>query len=100
MKINSGGLEKVLGIYKKQGIQPSTQDKADGIKGVADRDKIELSTKAQDFQVALKALGQVPDVREDKVAELKARVALEQYNVDAGEVADSIIDSLFMDKKV
>jgi negative regulator of flagellin synthesis FlgM len=100
MKINSGGLEKVLGIYKKQGIQPSMQDKAEGIKGVADRDKIELSTKAQDFQVALKALGQVPDVREAKVAELKAKVASGQYNVDAGEVADSIIDSLFIDKKV
>lgn len=99
MKIN-GGPEKILGVYKKQGIQPSKAERAEGVKGAKGLDKIELSTKAQDFQVALKALGKVPEVREARVAELKARIASGQYSVDAGEVADSIVESLFLDKKV
>ena len=100
MKISDGGLGKILGIYKKQGIQQSRMDKAGDTKGANGKDKIELSTKAQDFQVALKALSRVPDVRVEKVNELKARVVSGQYNVDAGEVADSIIDSLFLGKRV
>ncbi|MGI6704569.1 MAG: flagellar biosynthesis anti-sigma factor FlgM [Clostridia bacterium] len=99
MKID-GGPEKILGVYKKQGIQPSRTDRADEVKGAKGQDRIEFSTKAQDFQVALKALGEAPDVREAKVAELKARINSGQYNVDAVEVADRIIDSLFLDKKV
>ncbi|MDD2573921.1 MAG: flagellar biosynthesis anti-sigma factor FlgM [Bacillota bacterium] len=99
MKIN-GGPEKILGVYNKQGIQPSRADRADEVKGTKGLDRIELSTKAQDFRVALKALGEVPDVREAKVAQLKARINSGQYNVDAEEVADSIIDGLFLDKKV
>ncbi|HQA48356.1 MAG TPA: flagellar biosynthesis anti-sigma factor FlgM [Bacillota bacterium] len=59
-----------------------------------------MSTNAQDFQVALKALGQVPEIRAEKVEELKAKITSGQYNVDAGEVADSILDGLFLDKKV
>ncbi|MGI6697738.1 MAG: flagellar biosynthesis anti-sigma factor FlgM [Clostridia bacterium] len=100
MKINDGGLGKILGIYKKQGIQPSRPDKAGEVKGAAGRDKIELSTNAQDFQVALKALGQVPEIRAEKVEELKAKITSGQYKVDAGEVADSILDGLFLDKRV
>ncbi len=50
--------------------------------------------------MALKALGQVPEIRAEKVEELKAKITSGQYNVDAGEVADSILDGLFLDKKV
>ena len=50
--------------------------------------------------MALKALGQVPEIRAEKVEELKAKIASGQYNVDAGEVADSILDGRFLDKRV
>ena len=44
--------------------------------------------------MALKALGQVPEIRAREAEELKAKIASGQYNVDAGEVADSILDGL------
>lgn len=100
MKIDGGGLEKILGIYKKQGIQPSRIEKSNGIKGTPGVDRIELSTEAQDFQVALKAMNRVPDIRKSKVEELKAKIDSGEYNVNAQEVANKIIDGLFLDRKV
>ncbi len=99
MKIN-GGPDKVLGLYNKQGIKPSRVDRAEGPRVVKGQDKFELSIKAKDFQVALKALGNAPDIRDTKVAKLKSLIDSGKYNVDADEVADSIIDSLILDKRV
>ncbi len=100
MKINGGGLEKILGIYKKQGIQPTRAEKNHGTSGASGMDRIELSTEAQDFQAALRALNKVPDLRESKVEGLKAKIASGEYNVNAEEVANRIIDGLFLDRKV
>jgi negative regulator of flagellin synthesis FlgM len=100
MKINGGGLEKILGIYKKQGAQPARTEKTSVVKGTSGVDKIELSAEARDFQVALRALNETTDVRQDKVKQLKAKITAGEYNVNAEEVAERIIDSLFFDKKV
>ncbi len=99
MKIN-GGPEKVLGLYNKQSIKPSKADRARGPEGTKGRDRIELSLEAKDFQVALKALADTPDIRGEKVARLKSLIDTGRYNVDADEVADSILDGIILDKKV
>lgn len=99
MKINNNHLEKILGVYKKQGIQGSKAGKTAGSASRGKADKIELSAEAKDFQIALKALAQVPDIRESKVADIKTRLKTGKYNVSAEEVASKIIDSLFIDKK-
>ena len=99
MKINSGGLEKILGIYRSQAAQSARAEKASAVKGTPGVDRIELSPEARDFQVALKALGETSDIRKDKVKQLKTEVVSGEYNVNAEEVAGKMVDSLFFDKK-
>lgn len=98
MKINSN-FEKILGIYKKQGVQSKKASKTSGIKGVSKGDKIELSHEARDLQVALQTVKQVPDIREDKVGEIKAKISTGAYNVSAKEVADKIAEGVFINEK-
>src|SRR5690554_4841392 len=100
MKIGDGGLGKIQGIYKKQRTHPLRADKTFYASGASSADKIELSTEARDFQVALKALGKTDYVREWKVEDIKAKIASGKYNVSAEEVAEKMVDSLFFDKKV
>lgn len=99
MKIN-GGPEKAFGVYNKRGVKQSRIDRTGETGAVRGRDKIELSTEAKDFQTALKAFSKAPEIREAKVAQLKARIDAGKYSVDAGDVADSIMDGLFFDKRV
>jgi negative regulator of flagellin synthesis FlgM len=94
MRINCSNLDKILAVYKKQGIQPGriygeTKDNAQ-----QRADRIELSQQAMDFQVALKALSGLPDIREQKVADIKSRIEAGKYRVEARDIADRIIDRL------
>ena len=88
-----------------------TQNEVDGIKGsqnqdgqkVQEKDKtqqdtiVSLSTESKDVQFAKKIVDSEPDVREDKVAELKSQIESGNYTVDHKAVADKMVDS-FMDE--
>lgn len=52
----------------------------------------EISTKAKELAKAKAVASQAPDVREDKIAALKAKIAEGKYNVDADAVADRLVD--------
>ena len=54
--------------------------------------KTEISTQAREFAQAKSVAGSAPDVREQKVAELKARIAAGNYEVNAQAIADRMVD--------
>ncbi|MGZ3689357.1 MAG: flagellar biosynthesis anti-sigma factor FlgM [Bdellovibrionota bacterium] len=54
--------------------------------------KPEISAKAHEFAAAKAAASAAPDVREDRVADLKRRIASGNYNVDADAIADRMVD--------
>ena len=54
--------------------------------------KAEISAKAKDFAKAKAVAADAPDVREDRVAELKKRISEGKYQVDAQAVADRMVD--------
>lgn len=58
----------------------------------AGADEASLSQIARDFCVAQKALAATPDVREDKVAELRQKIADGTFEVNADLIADRIIE--------
>lgn len=61
-------------------------------------DTVELSDMGKRVQEANKQLENIPDIREDKVAQLKEQVENGTYEVDAEKVADKMIrDSLLND---
>ena len=63
------------------------------------QDKIELSEKAKEFQAAMKAYQKLPEVREDRIAQVKAKMAQGQMatpeEVAAKMIQDSNRSSLF-----
>jgi negative regulator of flagellin synthesis FlgM len=54
--------------------------------------KTEISGKAKEFAQAKAVASQAPDVREDKIAALKARIAAGTYQIDANKIADKMVD--------
>ena len=71
-------------------------EKAD--KNAAKTDTVELSQTAKELQEAKKQLDAIPDVRMDKVAELKAQIEEGTYQSDSEETAKKMLrESLFND---
>jgi len=54
-------------------------------------DQAVLTPRAQDARKALKALSQVPEVREDRVAEIQQQIAEGSFTVDPGAIADRLV---------
>ena len=58
---------------------------------------VNLSTASKEVQTAKEIIASEPDVREDKVAELKAKIESGNYTIDNQAVADKMVDS-FIDE--
>jgi negative regulator of flagellin synthesis FlgM len=70
-------------------------DSAEGAseaRGHAPAANAEVSDRAREMATARAAANDAPDVREDKIAELKARISGGRYNVDSHAVADRMVD--------
>ncbi len=72
---------------KQQQIQKAKEQYA----GVDASSKAEISSRAKDSAKAHLVASTTPDVREDKVAELKRKIAEGSYKIDADAVADKMI---------
>ena len=63
-------------------------------KKINQKDEIQLSTVARDFQYASKMVKQVPDIREEKVNEIRARIEAGTYSIDAKKVSEKIVSQM------
>ena len=54
--------------------------------------RAEISGRAREFAAAKEAASGAPDVREERIAELKRRIASGSYKVDADAIADRMVD--------
>lgn len=57
------------------------------------RDKVQLSGRSREIARAQELVNTAPDIREEKVAELKARIDSGTYDVNAKKVAAAFIKS-------
>ena len=83
-----GDIPKVSGVYGSTG-------KIGKIYRVDEtapkKDELTISGTAQDFNVVMKALRQVPDVRKDRVDEIAQKMERGEYKVKASEIAEKMI---------
>jgi negative regulator of flagellin synthesis FlgM len=72
-----------------------TREKAGSRSGAeaqaAASDRVELSGRSREMAKAHEAVAAAPEVRQQKVEELKASIANGQYEVDADQVAQKMI---------
>ena len=57
-------------------------------------DKLEISRTAKDYQTAKEAVSRTSEVREDKVAQIKAAMEAGTYRVSAQEVAGKMLENI------
>jgi negative regulator of flagellin synthesis FlgM len=64
----------------------------------APHEKVNLSATAKDIQLLKSAIAKLPDVRQDKVDEMKARIDKGEYSASGEKIADKIIEEFLLDK--
>jgi negative regulator of flagellin synthesis FlgM len=86
-----GDNPRVFGIYN----QPNTVGKVNKpVNSASKKDEYTISRVAKEYQTALKALQNIPDIRQGKVNEISDKIEKGQYRVSAQDIADKIIGSL------
>jgi negative regulator of flagellin synthesis FlgM len=66
--------------------------KTNGNQAVTGHDEVQISRTGQDYQIAKEAVAHAPDIREDKVAELKAKLEAGTYQVSSEDFAQKLLD--------
>ena len=60
-------------------------------------EKIELSNDVKDFSQIKKVLDNTPEIREDKVQQLKKQISDGTYNVNGEKVAEKMVSEALLD---
>ena len=81
--------------------QANPQDKSPAAQDIKNQetlvDKVELSAESKEIKKINDVLEMTPDVRADRVAELKKQVQEDRYQVDSEAVAGKMIDQTIID---
>jgi len=83
--------------YQKNDSYVAASDKRAVNAAVNPEEKVDLSTQAKDIQQVKNALTKVPDVREEKVQEIKNQVENGTYNVSGEEIAGKMVGESIVD---
>ena len=104
MKIYNNNINKIktysAEAQSKRKIKKSSQLDSVERSNVDKTDKISLSKGAVEFTKFKEILSSLPDVRNDKVAELQASIQNGTYHVESEEVADKLLEDILMMNKV
>lgn len=87
---------EIEGMREKQATDES---KVEGKKQSGQDTVVNLSTMSKDFRTAREIIASEPDVRENKVSELKKRIESGKYVIDHKAIADKLVES-FLDEIV
>lgn len=79
-------LNQISQVYGANGVKKTNQAAR-----TSASDQLEISSFGRDLQVAKQAVADSPDIREDRVADVKNRIKSGTYNVTAEEFADHMI---------
>lgn len=99
MKVSETGnsMTELISQYKINEEKVSSEPEKQAANSVVPEEKVTLSSAARDIQQAEKAIKELPDVREEKVHELKDQVETGRYDVNGEKVAEKMISESLMD---
>lgn len=95
MMISRAQLDQVIEAYFQRSGQVRPTEKAD--KATRAGGDVQLSPQAKEVQQAQAAVANIPEIRQQLVAELKAAVQEGRYQVDPEAVAGKILERLIVD---
>ena len=82
---NATEVNKEKQLSDEQKVEEKTESGQDTI--------VNLSTALKETQLAKEIISSEPDIRENKVSELKQKIESEKYTIDNNAVADKLVDS-------
>lgn len=92
-----GSMNQIAQVYGAQSVKKSY--KTNSAYATSTTDQVSFSSIGKDMQIAKNALKSVPDVREDKVNDLRQRIANGTYEVSAESFADKLM-AAFQEKAI
>lgn len=99
MRIDSNmmsGMDTLEQTSRKRNIEKvSANDKQNS--AAVESDAVSISEKGKDVSEMTRTLKEMPDVRADKIADLKERIANGTYNVSGKDIASKIINTALED---
>lgn len=94
MKITGSQFQQVTRTYQNNKVQRT------GSSEPVKSDKVNLSREAKEIAKINEILAQTPEVRVDKVAQLKAAIQQGTYEVKGDQIAEKMLQSHLFDKVV
>jgi len=88
---------QVIQQYQKSDPVRKEANKTTGGGATVATERVDLSTKAKDFQRIQQILDKIPDVRQGKIQELKERIESGNYTVDSEKVAAKMVGESLID---
>ena len=89
-------ISEIIQQYQANGqVNPET-DKQNSVNNVQE-EKVSLSAKGMDIQQARKAINNLPDVRTEKVEDLRTRIEQGTYHVNGEDIAEKMIGESLID---
>jgi negative regulator of flagellin synthesis FlgM len=99
MKIHDTNIPtpQALSSYSRGDAARAGAEKPAGGGVSAPRERIELSGGAKDALQLRRAVDEAPEIREDRVNELKARIDSGTYRVSSGDIASRMVGDSLLD---
>ena len=72
--------------------QPANTLKKNDSKGILKEDKVELSSVANKIREARKLIDSVPDIREQKIANIKTQIENGTYQINEEKIASRMLE--------
>jgi len=83
--------------YQRNENIAQVTDKQAGSAAAKPNEKVDLSTMAREIQQAKVEVSRLPDVREEKVQEIKSQVEKGTYNVSGEQIANKMVGESIVD---
>mgnify|MGYP003375963917 CR=1 FL=1 len=100
MRINSNmmsGMDTLEQTSQKRNVEKTSAASEMQQTGMMKSDAVTISEKGKDVSEMTRTLKEMPDVRADKIADLKERIANGTYNVSAKDIATKILNTTLED---
>lgn len=81
---------KISQLYQKNNVKSTAKTK-----NTSFSDMLEISQTGKDYQVTKQVVARTPDVREERVHDIKRRMELGTYDISMEQLADQLVESYF-----
>ena len=95
-KVNDASAQMIQQYQKIDSVK-SEAEKPVGAGTAIATERVDLSSKAKDIQKIKQDLDQIPEIREEKVNELKRQIENGSYAINSGRIADKMLEESLID---